>query len=328
MSLFFTSRPEGPVRARPTSRRSSGCSGSPRLLVDRSPLGWTVVAGERVLPPADARESTMPSGLSSSFATGAAVHRYIYIVAQPRITGNCGPRDRRVPRHLGILSADGGRLTAEQVGSNEDLPSFDTVPLDLGEDFQNRYGDAAGAIGNMNVSPHLPNAAQMWLAAWEENTDEKLDGVLAADVVALGALVAAGGGVVPMPAGGTLAGSELAAFATRGSMSSSPTMRSRPRERRTRRPSRRPPMRWRSRCRWRTPKPPSQKPSRMPSPSVGSWRGLPTRNSRAASSRRSSAARWPSCTGRRHVGSPQHLGLQAGHLPGTLPALPRGPVRG
>ena len=88
LSVFSASRPEGPVRARPTSRRSSGCSGSARLPAGRSPLAWAVVAGERLLPPADTRESTMPSGLSSSFATGAAVHRQIYIVAHHGSRGN------------------------------------------------------------------------------------------------------------------------------------------------------------------------------------------------------------------------------------------------
>ena len=115
-----------------------------------------------------------------------------------------------------IMTADSGRLTVEEVGSNNDLPSFTTLPIDLGDDFPAHYGDGAGNIANFNISPHFPDAARLWLASWEQKTGERLDGALSADVVALGQLVTASGGSVRLPDGGSLTGAELTEFALAG----------------------------------------------------------------------------------------------------------------
>ena len=115
-----------------------------------------------------------------------------------------------------IMTADSGRLTIDEVGSNNDLPELTTLPIDLGDDFQAHYGDGAGNIANFNISPHFPNAARLWLASWEEKTGERLDGALSADVVALGQLVTASGGSVRLPDGGSLTGAELTEFALAG----------------------------------------------------------------------------------------------------------------
>jgi hypothetical protein len=115
-----------------------------------------------------------------------------------------------------IVTADEGRLTVDEVGSNSDLPSLATLPDFIDEDFRARYGDEAGYIANMNISPHFPNAGQLWLESWQRKTGERLDGALAADVVALGQLVSASGAEVPLPDGGSLTGEELTEFALAG----------------------------------------------------------------------------------------------------------------
>ena len=55
---------------------------------------------------------------------------------------------------------------------------------------------------NMNISPHHPDAALLWLESWKLKTGETLDGAFSADVVALGDLVTATGQEVPLPDGG------------------------------------------------------------------------------------------------------------------------------
>ena len=148
----------------------------------------------------------------------------------PPLLGADGPRryfvgilnpneSRGVGGFLGtwaIVTADAGHLTIDEVGSNTDLPGFTTLPVDLGDDFAAYYGDGAANISNFNISPHFPDAAKLWLKSWEQKTGERLDGALAADVVALGQLVAASGGQVSLPDGGSLTGAELTEFALAG----------------------------------------------------------------------------------------------------------------
>lgn len=115
-----------------------------------------------------------------------------------------------------VIEADKGKLTVTEVGSNSALPNFDDLPIDLGAEFENRYGSDPALIGNSNLSPHFPNAAQLWLAAYQAKTGEKLDGVLAADVVALGDLLTATGGTAQMPDGTVMDGAQLTQFALTG----------------------------------------------------------------------------------------------------------------
>lgn len=115
-----------------------------------------------------------------------------------------------------ILRAKSGRISVEQIGSNAELPTLDRLPRGLGKQYVARYGEDPRSVANMNISPHFPAAAQIWLASWEQKTGEELDGAFAADVVALGDLVTATGQSVRLPDGDRLTGAELTEFAISG----------------------------------------------------------------------------------------------------------------
>ncbi len=115
----------------------------------------------------------------------------------------------------GILTAKDGRLTIDSIGSNTDIPDLESLPPSIGDEFRNRYGDDPLLIANMNMSPHFPDTAAIWLAAWKAKTGEELDGAMAMDVVSLGQLVAASGQPVTLPDGSSMTGTELIDFALR-----------------------------------------------------------------------------------------------------------------
>lgn len=115
-----------------------------------------------------------------------------------------------------ILQANSGRVTVEHIGSNSELPTLQEVPKGLGQQYLARYGEDPRLVANMNISPHFPAAARLWLESWKVKTGETLDGVLAADVVALGNMVTATGQSVKLPGGVELTGEELTEFAISG----------------------------------------------------------------------------------------------------------------
>lgn len=115
-----------------------------------------------------------------------------------------------------ILRADRGRITVDRVGSNSELSTLPALPRDLGEQYLQRYGEDPRLVANMNISPHHPAAAELWLESWRLTTGETLDGAISADVVALGDLVSATGKAVPLPGGGSLTGEQLTSFAISG----------------------------------------------------------------------------------------------------------------
>ena len=115
-----------------------------------------------------------------------------------------------------IISADSGRITVEEVGSNGDLPNVPYTPPELGAQFIKRYEPGPRLVPNLNISPHHPAAGLLWQKSWEEKTGEVLDGAISADVVALGDLLTATGQQVTLPDGGSLTGAELTDFALTG----------------------------------------------------------------------------------------------------------------
>jgi len=95
----------------------------------------------------------------------------------------------------GILRARHGKLRVVHLGSNTDLQPFDAPVIDLGDEFRQRYnGFGATRIWEQaNASPHFPYAARIWLAMWQQQTGQRLDGVIATDPVAMADLLTATG---------------------------------------------------------------------------------------------------------------------------------------
>ena len=94
-----------------------------------------------------------------------------------------------------VVTATNGRLKVTTIGSNTDLHNAQALPVELGKDFRAAWGDDPALWVNSNLDANFPNAARIWLALWQRQTGQALDGVLATDPVALGYLLAATGQV-------------------------------------------------------------------------------------------------------------------------------------
>ena len=82
---------------------------------------------------------------------------------------------------FGILTADHGKLSVGTLGTDADLRGLTTVPTELGSDYVALWGQDPALWVNSNESPHFPYGAQIWLAAWQAQHGQRLDGVLALD---------------------------------------------------------------------------------------------------------------------------------------------------
>lgn len=94
-----------------------------------------------------------------------------------------------------VITIDKGRIQVEQVGSNLILQHADKVPVKLPREFFNIYGDDPAMWLNSNMSPHFPYGARIWLALWERQFSEKLDGVITLDPIALSDLLKVTGAI-------------------------------------------------------------------------------------------------------------------------------------
>ncbi|WP_307190346.1 DUF4012 domain-containing protein [Gordonia desulfuricans] len=119
----------------------------------------------------------------------------------PAMTGADGPRNYFVALQtpsesrgtgglvggFAILNATKGRLTAPELGANNDFRYPTTPQTDLGSDFNSLYATfhPYTDFRNANMSPSFPDAAQIWIANWHEVTGEQLDGAIALDPIAL-----------------------------------------------------------------------------------------------------------------------------------------------
>ena len=95
-----------------------------------------------------------------------------------------------------IIKLDHGHLTIESTGSNAKLKSLNEIPIAMPVEFAQLYGSDPAIWQNSNLSPHFPYGAQIWLALWQKQYGEKLDGVIAVDPTALSYLLRATGPVV------------------------------------------------------------------------------------------------------------------------------------
>ena len=89
-----------------------------------------------------------------------------------------------------------GAMTVLKQGSNVALKSLNEIPIAMPAEFVQLYGSDPAIWQNSNLSPHFPYGAQIWLALWQKQYGEKLDGVIAVDPTALSYLLRATGPVV------------------------------------------------------------------------------------------------------------------------------------
>lgn len=96
---------------------------------------------------------------------------------------------------FGILHADHGRISFPVLGSDQDLKSGLMPNVNLGKDYALRFGAAGGATvwQNANLSVNFPDAARVYMALWQAQTGQHLDGAFATDPVALSYLLRASG---------------------------------------------------------------------------------------------------------------------------------------
>ena len=103
---------------------------------------------------------------------------------------------------FGVLRFDNGKPTVDTLAPNTDLLGASAAGLDLGPEFNELYGASRPFTDfrNSNQSAHFPYAAQIWKTMWERQANEKVDGVIALDPVALSYILGAVGPVT-MPDG-------------------------------------------------------------------------------------------------------------------------------
>ncbi|MEP6761335.1 MAG: DUF4012 domain-containing protein, partial [Sporichthyaceae bacterium] len=93
----------------------------------------------------------------------------------------------------GTLEVADGRLRITHLGPNTELRNEQRLPLDLGSDYFDLYGNDPALWVNSNESPHFPYAAQIWLELYRRQFGTRLDGVVAADPVTMGYLLSVTG---------------------------------------------------------------------------------------------------------------------------------------
>lgn len=83
------------------------------------------------------------------------------------------------------IQVTNGQIKILRLGSNAKLKSLDVMPILISSEFYDLYGNDPAIWQNSNEDAHFPYAARIWLALWQKQFGEKLDGVLTVDPVAL-----------------------------------------------------------------------------------------------------------------------------------------------
>ena len=113
--------------------------------------------------------------------------------AEVRATGG-------LPGAVSVLRADAGALTLTRQVTAASFGVLDEPVLPLSDAERQIYGDQLGVFfQDANFTPDYPRTAELMKARWEQVYDDKLDGVLSIDPVALSYLLGATG---PVQVGG------------------------------------------------------------------------------------------------------------------------------
>lgn len=105
---------------------------------------------------------------------------------------------------FGILTADHGALKMDTLASDRELESGKSPGIDLGPEYAQQYAGYGSTTlwSNANSSPNFPYAAQIWSSLWQQQSGQRIDGVIALDPQALSYILRATGPV-------TLSGGEV-----------------------------------------------------------------------------------------------------------------------
>src|SRR5690606_15270921 len=87
---------------------------------------------------------------------------------------------------MAVISADDGALTMSTTRAGTDLPRLDEPILPLTPAELELHSEALGRrVQAIALTPDFARTAQLAAAMWEADTGERVDGVIATDVVAL-----------------------------------------------------------------------------------------------------------------------------------------------
>lgn len=92
-----------------------------------------------------------------------------------------------------IANIGNASVSIERAGSNFLLQSQPALPISMPAEFIDLYRNDAAIWQNSNLSPHFPYGARIWLALWQKQFSEQLDGVITLDPVVLSFLLRATG---------------------------------------------------------------------------------------------------------------------------------------
>jgi hypothetical protein len=84
-----------------------------------------------------------------------------------------------------VVNFHKGVLTVERKGSNAELQHSSKLPIDLGSEYFDLYGNDPAIWQNSNESPHFPYGAKIWLSLWKKQSGQTLDGVISVDPEAI-----------------------------------------------------------------------------------------------------------------------------------------------
>ena len=84
-----------------------------------------------------------------------------------------------------IIQVSHGQISVLRTGSNAALQSLQQIPIKMPAEYQKLYGTDPAIWQNSNLSPHLPYGAKIWMALWEKQYNQHLDGVIVVDPIFL-----------------------------------------------------------------------------------------------------------------------------------------------
>lgn len=84
-----------------------------------------------------------------------------------------------------IIQVHHGQISVLRTGSNAALQSLQQIPIVMPAEYQKLYGSDPAIWQNSNLSPHLPYGAKIWMALWEKQYNQHLDGVIVVDPIFL-----------------------------------------------------------------------------------------------------------------------------------------------